>query len=233
MRYLIAITGLLVFLLTIIGCGDDDSVNPDETCLVALAVVDTAGQSVAGLNVGSINHSDFLVGRTPPPQALPSTEIAISIAEPGPVTLTIYDYYGTVIDRPYDNELLQAGTYSVYWGADTVLYGFYRYELIAGDLSADKWVVLSTGPEPQQSIFGQTDGSGQWQTNDTLLFPCLLGAPPPITIQDGLGNPLDTTNDFYNDTVTFTLSDPAYPDSFQYYERAVSPHGNEFELVWE
>ncbi len=185
------------------------------------------------MNVGRINHSDYLARRTPPALALPSTDVNFSLQETGPVTLSIYNYHDSLIERPYDNEILGAGSHTLTWDTSDDLPGFYRFEWITTDTTLSSWTTLEVGADPQQTIVGQTDSDGQWATDDTLVIPCLLANPPEVVVKDDLGYVIDTTADYYTDTVTFHLSNPAQPDSFQYFERAVSPNGNEFKLIWE
>jgi hypothetical protein len=223
---------LLAMLVAWVACSDDP-VRPSGTPLVAVMVVDTSGQPVTGLRIGSINHSEYIISRIPPSQLLPSTQINFSLPATGPVTLTIYNYYGEMLYQPLKDSVLDAGQYIVNWDASDQVSGFYRYEVVFADTSASRWVVLEAAPDPQATIIGMIDGSGQWETSDTLLFPCLLGDPPAIERRDQFNNVIDTVLDFYNDTATFTLSDTAQPDSFQYFERSLSADGNEIELIWE
>ncbi|MFH1372651.1 MAG: hypothetical protein ABII79_02500 [bacterium] len=91
---------------------------------------------------------------------------------------------------------------------------------------------MELGPDPAQTIIGRTGDQGRFVTNDTLLFPCLLGAVPEITLTDDTGLVI-TIYDFYQDTVTITLSDTIRPDRFMYFNKGLVTEGNRFELVWD
>jgi len=203
--------------------------------LVRVRVVDTAGLPVAGLNIGSINHSYItpLTKNADNPQA--EVTISFSIPNAADVLLDIYDYYGNHIITLVDQHM-SAGVHTVTWdgkdgNGDEMVSGYYRYHLIAGASEGDKWLVLEKGPDPAQTVIGQTDDRGVYVTTDTLLFPCLLGNPPEIAATDELGQPIGYFH--YADTVTITLSDPGLPGQFLYFEDALEPSSNFIDLVWD
>jgi len=223
----------LAALVMAVSCSDDPVSPGTRTNLMTITVVDTAGNPVPGLNVGSINHSDYISRPVPPPLSLPSTQINFSIVSNDTVWLTVRDYFDQLVATLIDGVVYSAGSHTIDWNTDTVMSGFYYYHLVAGSYVADKWTVLDHGWDPTQTIIGQTDTDGRFATNDRLFFPCLLSDPPPIEIRDQFNTVTDTAFDFYNDTITFHLSDPAEPDSFYYYDRTVEPNQNVFQLIWE
>jgi len=211
-----------------------DSLGLPEA-LVRVRVVDTAGLPVSGLNLGSINHSYI----TPLSKMGidPQAEVPISFDLPTAVDvlLEIYDYYGNHI-RTLLDQRMSAGSHTVTWdGRDDevneLVSGYYRYHLIAGAFEEGHWMILERGPDPEQTIIGQTNDQGVFVTADTLFFPCLLGAPPEITATDEFGNPIGYFH--YADTVTLTLSDPDLPGQFLYFEEPLEPAFNNLELIWD
>ncbi len=138
-----------------------------------------------------------------------------------------------------------AGIYTIYWDAlddkgERVKSGYYYYSMTAKDttgaielITMEKPMIFELGKSPASTLIGTTDKDGIYSTDDSLIFPCLLGDPPETIITDGTGSIIDTVTDFYADSVTFTLSDPAYPDKFMYFNRALKPEPNQFQLIWE
>ncbi len=230
---------IILALWSYLASCDDTPTKPEpDRALFTATVVDTAGTPAPGLRVGSINHSDYLEKLLPAPQAAPSTEINFSLPEATYVTLRILDYYGSLVRQLLDSEWVEAGVRTEAWnGTDDnlnpVVAGFYRYHLTTSTgLSDEKWLVLEYAPDPKQTIIGETDDKGVFRSDDTLLFPCLLGNPPAIVITDEFGNVVDTALDYYHDTVTITLSDASQPERFLHYRRALRVGANSFELVW-
>jgi hypothetical protein len=224
-------------LLLLLTCGK--STEPNQMPLFSVVVIDTTGAAVPDLNVGSINHSDYLyhVGKLgPPPMACPTTTISFSLPVTGHYSLEILNYYGDKITAFEDSA--EAGYVEIEWDASGLISGFYRYRLSTWSndtltFSDEKWMILELGPDALQTLIGTTDSNGVFASDDTLLFPCLLGAPPPIVRRDESGQVIDTVYDFYEDTVTITLSDPAEPDKFIYFIRGLRVGPNSFKLVWD
>ena len=152
------------------------------------------------------------------------------------MTLTILNYYSEWVETLLDSALLEAGQHQVQWDASGMVSGFYRYNISVWNndtltFSSEKWMVLELGPDPAQTLIGTTDSNGVFVTDDTLLFPCLLGAPPSLNIL--VEDTLVEVADFYNDTVTITLSDTTQPDKFMYFEKALNVGPNQFQLAWD
>jgi hypothetical protein len=234
----------LSILLLLLTCGKSTEPDQGHLFLFSVKVIDTAGTAVPDLNVGSINHSDYLnylKKPGPAPKACPVTYIYFSLPVASHVTLEILNYYGQHVVWLLDSEKVEAGTISLGWdGTDEdgtpVISGFYRYRLSTWSndtltFSDEKWMLLELGPDPTQTIVGNTDSNGVFATDDTLLFPCLLGAPPRLFLPDDTG--YFAVYDFYKDTVTITLSDPAEPDKFIYFIRGLRVGPNSFKLVWD
>ena len=231
----------LVFGLIWIGaCDDDNSTDSGGRLpLMTIKVIDSTGAAVPDIEIGSINLSAYLQRPTPSPQALPATQIDFALPEQGYVTLLVHNYYGDMIDVLLDDELYSAGSASVEWDNSLLRSGFYRYHLEVASvpdgpptISADRWIVLETAPDAAQAMIGFADDSGLFATSDTLLFPCLLGDPPPIERRDQFNSLIDTVWNFYSDTVMITLRDTADADRYLYFERPVTTGQNNFELLW-
>ncbi len=232
---------ILILAILIMTCGKSN--DPVKTGpLFSLRVVDTAGTAMANLRVGSINHSNYLSKRAVPLKVCPTTGIQFDLPAAAQVTLDIVNYYGGHVASLLDSTNIEAGGHVIQWdgrddGGKQVLSGYYRYVLTAWDsdtvlLTTAKWMVLDYAPDPAQTIIGSTNNDGMFITSDTLLFPCLLGAPPEITQTDDTGLVI-TIYDFYQDTVTITLSDTIRPDRFMYFKKGLTTGNNRFELVWD
>jgi len=234
----------LLAAIYLISCVDIGFGPGNSEPLFEAEVVDTEGSPVPGLRVGSINHSDYLdypEKGSPGPVACPSTTIAFELPVHGLVTLEILNYYGERIRLLVDSQSMDIGPYSPHWDARDdngllVISGFYRYHLLVWNndtlsWSDEKWALVEYAPDPAQTLIGITDSNGVFTTDDTLLFPCLLGAPPSLYIR--VEDTLVEVADFYKDTVTITLSDTAQPDKFMYFERALKVGPNYFKLIWD
>jgi len=161
----------------------------------------------------------------------------------GHVTLEILNYYGERTRLLVDSQSMDTGPYSLHWDArddngHLVVSGFYRYHLLIWNndtlsWSDEKWTLVEYAPDSAQTLIGITDSNGIFFTDDTLFFPCLLGAPPTLFVTDEIGQVIDTVYDFYKDTITITLSDTAQPDKFMYFERALKVGPNYFKLIWD
>lgn len=225
-----------------VSCGDNSTGSSSSGPLFGVKVVDTAGSAAAGLSLGSLNHSDYLPKPSPAPMTCPATIIEFELPIAGYLTIRILNYYGNQVRLLVDSQQTPGGAYSVTWDGhdddgNPVISGFYQYRVsIWNDdtvsWSLEKWMVVEFALEPAHWFIGSTDSNGVFITDDTLLFPCLLGAPPPIIRTDESGQVIDTIYDFYNDTVTITLSDPEEPDKLMYFERALKVEPNYFEFIW-
>jgi hypothetical protein len=87
---------------------------------------------------------------------------------------------------------------------------------VAGDFEDGQWIVFEKGPSPQLTIIGALNSDGQFITNDTALFPGLVGQQP-------IG--------FYTDTVTIHLSRAEFPDDFYYHIARLTRKGNSFSFI--
>jgi hypothetical protein len=237
---------VLVLLAFIIGsCSDDDECPtcPEETGnLFTVKVVDTLGNPVEGLRIGSMNHYYYtpMTEKSMKPQV--STEIVFSLQEESFVTLIMYDYFWNPVKTLLDSEQFVATTVGVGWdGTD-----FLNQPIKRGYYYAWLWIqwldepdsifidtlalVMEVGQSSVQTLIGYTDRNGVFTTNDTLYFPCLLGNPPSVQVRNESGNLLDSLF-HYSDTVTITLS--TLQDGFILIDTPLVVGQNEFELVWD
>ncbi|MFZ5981150.1 MAG: hypothetical protein ACOYVF_11015 [Candidatus Zixiibacteriota bacterium] len=228
------------------SCSDDDCPTcPDNSNipLFTVTVVDTLGNPVEGIRIGSMNHfyNTPLVDKALVLDPQVSTEIVFSLAHESYVTLIIYDYYWNPVKVLLDEEQFVAGTISVGWDGTDILNrpiksGYYYAYLwtqfydepdsILIDTSA---MVMEVGNSPVQTVIGYTDRNGIFSTDDTLYFPCLLGSPPAVQARNESGILLDSLF-HYSDTVTITLS--TLEDGYILIDTTLVVGSNEFELVW-
>lgn len=240
--FLLTVMGLSVFFMS---CSDDDCPTcPQETGdLFTVTVVDTLGNPVEGIKVGSINHYYYtpLTTKSIKPQV--STEIVFSLKEDSYVTLLIYDYYWNPVKMLLDSVAFGASTISVGWDGTNFLNqpikrGYYyawlktRWVAEPDSIFIDtNALVMEVGFSPVQTLIGYTDRNGIFTTDDTLYFPCLLGKPPEVQKLNEYGMPLDSLF-HYRDTVTITLSHPGNPSTFILIDTPLVVGPNKFELTW-
>jgi len=82
-----------------------------------------------------------VLGTATPNPFNPTTRINFSLAESGPVDLSIYDVRGRLVTRLVD-EVRAAGDYSVTWNAAGIASGIYFYRLTAGSFNETRKLVL-------------------------------------------------------------------------------------------
>ena len=219
MKYLLVFS-LGIMAILVASCCDDDNPVTEKAPLFSLTVVDDQGNPVAGLRVGSTNHPKNggpVLDKNSKP--CPQTEIYFILPEASDWELTIQNYFGGIVKTMSGYN--EAGNYHIIWdGTDdsgnAQVSGYYHYNVTAGPNEFEQWMILELGPDPHQTIIGALNGNGQFITNDTLLFPGLLGNPPV---------------DYYTDTVTLHLSNSDFPDDFFYYTTRLSKAGNGFRFT--
>jgi|GEM_PF-3396850 len=240
----LAFISFLLLALMIGSCSDDDCPNcPEQTGnLFTVTVVDTLGNPVEGIRIGSMNHSynTPLTEKSMKPQV--STDIVFSLQEDSYVTLVVYDYYWNPVKILADSEFYQATTVSIPWdGTDflnrPIKHGYYyaylwsKYVAEPYSILEDTTVlVMEVGLSPVQTIIGYTDRNGVFTTDDTLYFPGLLGNPPVYQARDQNGYLLDSLF-HYSDTVTITLS--TLQEGYILFDKPLVVGPNNFELVWD
>ncbi|MBN2226336.1 MAG: hypothetical protein JW763_03130 [candidate division Zixibacteria bacterium] len=234
--------GALIVVFGLLSCGDD-ATNPEDTTLFTVKVVDTLGMAVEGIRIGSMNHStifDFYGSTEKRPCG--SMRFSFEIAQACYGELILLNVYHTALDTI--TFYASAGLNEIVFDAGDLIPGFYYYHLITRDTldnsilsDTEKVMIYETAPDPAQSVMGTTNVDGIYTTDSVLYFPVLLANQPDIDINfvDEYGN-IDSTvtvTEFYSDTVTITLSDPATPDAFILIDKQLSRSGNYFELTWD
>ena len=84
----------------------------------------------------------FYLGQNYPNPFNPSTNIKYSIPQDGMVSLKVYDLLGKEV-ATLVNEPQQAGTFDVVFSGSNLASGVYYYQLIAGDLTSTKKLMLT------------------------------------------------------------------------------------------
>ena len=111
---LLTLVGLSVFFMS---CSDDDDCPtcPEDTGNLFTVKVDTLGNPVEGIRIGSMNHYYYtpMTVKSMKPQV--STEIVFSLTEDSYVTLIMYDYYWNPVKILIDSEFFMATSVSVPW----------------------------------------------------------------------------------------------------------------------
>ncbi len=243
-RLLILALGTLAALA--LSCGDDDNPtspvdggnDPDTNPLFAVTVVDTAGNPVLGLKVGTFNRS--LYEPLIHPWALQFLPHIWRVDYPvaGRVVVTVEDYYRRLIDTIFD-DTVEAGSDWLSWtpiGSDTILPGGYYHLVVDKPTSAaervtqDIVVVFDWQFNAIFTVHGVTDSAGGFRTTDTLLFPALVGNPPPYVPDPNLAG--DTIRPYYSDSLVIHLSHPDDLYTVTYHHVRLSRGTNVYELVW-
>ncbi len=205
-------------LISCAGC-KNGGVNPVSGFSFRLNVTNTQGVPVAGLRVSLMNDlttNPFIFRGSG--THLSSVAAVTSISFDAPVafvgSLTVHDLAGSEVASLLDSSLRPAGRYLVHWsGPDASANGLYRSVLRALDSSgtrllfSDSILVALQEPDPALSVVGWTDGSGVFETGNTLLFPYLFNLGP-ITMTDATG-PTALGSFRYLNTATVTLTDTA------------------------
>ena len=86
--------------------------------------------------------SVFYLGQNYPNPFNPSTNIKYSIPADGLVTLKVYDLLGKEVVTLV-NDYKQAGTFDVVFDGSNLASGVYYYQLITGELTATKKLMLT------------------------------------------------------------------------------------------
>lgn len=92
--------------------------------------------------ISNIVPGRFNLSQNYPNPFNPSTTIKFAIPKDGNVTFEIYDVLGKLVATLANNEFKKAGEYEVSWDAGNFASGVYFYELISGEFSATKKMVL-------------------------------------------------------------------------------------------
>jgi hypothetical protein len=98
-------------------------------------------QSVTSVDQPAAAPEEFSLQQNYPNPFNPTTAIRFQIADPGLVTLRIYDLLGQEIATLL-NEELEPGVYTRNWDASGVTSGVYYYRLQAGNAVESRKMVL-------------------------------------------------------------------------------------------
>ena len=197
----------------------------------------------AGLKVGTFNRSPHDLSPQPWAQAVSPLQFLphiwrVDYPIAGRVIVTIEDYHRRPIDTIFDS-LVEAGSTWLSWtpiGSDTILPGGYYHLIVEKPTSAvardtqDIVVIFDWQFNPIFTVHGLTDSTGAFSTNDTLLFPGLLGNPPPYLPDPNLTG--DTIQPYYSDSLVIHLSHPDNLYETAYYPVKLIRGPNAFNLIW-
>jgi len=123
------------------------SLNVKDSILYAGVNVDGVwarplSEIITGISKGPITVPNyFSLEQNYPNPFNPSTKIRYSIAQPGLVTLKIYDVLGNEIERLVSEEK-PVETYEINWNAANLPSGVYFYQLKAGEYTSAKKMIL-------------------------------------------------------------------------------------------
>ncbi|RKZ09770.1 hypothetical protein DRQ50_14840 [bacterium] len=221
---------LVLLLLTVSACSDDDPATPVETFKVTFQVRDTAGDPVAGLKLSLFNDNPYLQWKAGI-AALTTIQFTHEVA--CHATLTVEDIEGNTVRILADNPLA-AGVFNIAWdardGEGTHLPGGrYTFRYVARDnagvtLFEDTRDILMTAFYVPVAT---TDADGKAVLTDRRHFPHFYDRPAMMaTDENGLPiGPLVLTSD-----MRIFLEDG--DRNLEVYERAVEAGAQLLELVW-
>jgi len=228
----------------ILACSDKSTdVELESPPFFEVLVVDTSNTPLPGIRIGSMNHSPYIAYEKTPidPHKMTTAKFWLPVA--AYVELKVLNYYKQQVCL-VESGIVASGQYVEEWdGFDddglAARSGYYYFHLWASDVATgttiieyEKSFILDYAWNPDKTIIDTTDQNGRFVTSDTLIFPGLLGNPPPIVRTDVDGSIIDTVFNFYSDTVTVTLSDPAAPDKYILIEKKLNRLQNKFKLIW-
>ncbi len=226
---------LVLALLT--GCDDTACPEKDEDFILAVMVLDTAGQPKAGMGVGRLNSLEGIVPVMSVP-ALPadpdslrnsypnpffgSTTIEYSTEDVREALLEVLDWRGRQIKTVLHGRV-PAGFHSVVWDGMTsvgvrAVNGVYTMRLTLTDtldVPEYSWEghTLSTLFDLRDIYrhegMGSTDATGFFSTRNLDFFPSLQGHEPQMAY-DAVAAELGTFS--FSDTVTIRVSTPSPPE---------------------
>jgi subtilisin-like proprotein convertase family protein len=119
----------------------NDNAGDDSGFLRAWCLILTYETLIGGIQTIEIPNYYSLSQNYPNPFN-PSTQIKFSVPKTSNVTMKVYDVLGKEVAVLVNNELKQAGFYTVEFNASNLASGIYFYRINAGDYSAVKKMVL-------------------------------------------------------------------------------------------
>ncbi|UCE24995.1 MAG: T9SS type A sorting domain-containing protein, partial [Candidatus Zixiibacteriota bacterium] len=125
------ILGLYVWHCHILEHEDNEMMRPFKVVAPAAAVAAKLGD-IPG---------DYGLAQNYPNPFNPTTEISFALANPGPVSLTVYNITGQKVATLAEGHF-GAGVHTVTWNAAKVSSGIYFYRLEAGDVRETRKMVL-------------------------------------------------------------------------------------------
>jgi hypothetical protein len=249
--------------LTLTSCGGDDDgpANPEpQEFQVVLEITDTAGQPVAGLELGTcpdlpwyqdgkgggsvdkddpLPYMDQLAGAYPSP-FYPFTTIRFELDQPAWTKLEILDIEGepvrdlVALEHP-------AGSHALIWdGLDdqgqSVPSGIYDLHLVLWDNLAEdprfeaSRPILLAAFYADQVRVGTSDAQGRITLTDKRLFPYLYELPAVEAVNEE-GEVLGTIE--FTPTVRFYLSDPGTGEVMRFDRDVAAEEPITLEMIWD
>lgn len=235
---------ILLSIMIIIFCGCEKITESDPSGeLLSIKVVDTNGEPVSGLKVGTMNaifnDTAFWGGEN----GRPYTTILFSIETESNVQIDVYNLFDEKI-RTLSSEENLIGNHQIGWdGKDDN-----NVSVIAGGTNVFRYELTITHPETNDVIFqeskfmclaaltnifnasiGTTDSNGDFSYDNKLAFPNLfnLGEQAHTSEFGQIMTPFT-----FNDSIVIALYNPETEEYLDYTRLMESSDSNHYELIW-
>jgi len=229
--------------VVLLSCGEDDPARPTEAFSFDLAVTDTLGNPVSGLEVSVWNRLSIEPAGLLPRRAdeaaraasNASTVISFGVETRSSVRVHVYDLNGGIVDSLLRPTETPPGEHKIVWNAaSNVPNGVYGYRMQATDstgvvLFEDKNYCVLARTERSYGVIGYTDADGSLRSEDARLFPGHMDLPP-MTATNAVGQDVGALEVL--DSVRVTVVDTTSMLGVSV-DCVVGPGGNAIDILWE
>jgi hypothetical protein len=240
----IIISLLLIFGLIFNSC-KKTSTEPktNDDFIFKISVANSNNIPVSGLRVSAWNILPFGNQSTQIMKKIlnpPVTKIRVDIAVKSATSLMIFDLKNNLQTVLIDS-IMNAGYWVFEWNGtntagDELHSGVYKCKLISRDtinssilFSDSIYMVLWKAPCTACEYLGYTGSKGEYQTNNSLLFPSLYFLPWIPYIDE---NNNTFANFRFQDSIIIVLNDTSQ-NRHQEYRRTIHWGVNQFKLTWD
>jgi hypothetical protein len=227
---------ILMALLLVSACSDDDPVVPPEF-KVTIEVTDPQGDPVEGLDLSLTMDLEFLQDKQDPP-GRPAVAIPFELDQETIVRLSIDDITGSEV-RLLGEQVFPAGSHTWVWnGLDDkggrLSSGVYHAHLVVHDVETEQELLDETKVmfmaiiDPGRFSAGTTDADGKIELTDERLFPALFEVEdiPAVNENAEIMGTIEITP-----TTRFFLADLVNGGGHRFYEDITG--STTIEVTWD
>ena len=201
------ITPILLFILAISGCKNDDNPLSTENIPSYLTgqVIDLQGKPVEGCGVHYI-YTMTTSSLAKAEKTCPSTVISYQIPKRSKVTLKIFRYFTQDSIATLVDDTLNAGSYSAQFDATSITNGIYIYQLRADTIFQEKFMAICN-----TDISVLVNTTPLLKTNSSGIFSLpygVLGFGKPFAGTSSTGSPVDSV--YVSHTIQIVLAKTGY-----------------------